>query len=411
MTLACHKIPVNLPNYPNSIELFTGAGGLAIGISNAGFCHQAVIERDSNACETIRSNQQRNIKAVVDWPVFEADVAQFDFTALNVKGEVDLLAGGPPCQPFSQGGKHHGWGDSRDMFPHFFHVVRQLKPKAILIENVKGLLRPSFTQYFEYIILQLTYPEVVQKPDEHWINHLSRLERHHTFGCHNGLSYHVVFRNLNAADYGIPQKRERVFIVGFRSDLGVEWSFPEPTYSQEALLWEQWVTGDYWERHQIPHSQRPDVPRKLDWRIFNLQSSLFPPLTQPWRTVRDAISDLPVPGREESPCSLLNHVFIPGARKYPGHTGSALDEPAKTLKAGVHGVPGGENMLAFYNGEVRYFTVREAARLQTFPDEYFFPHCWTQTMRQLGNAVPVALAEAIASSMRMQLLKGRTTKS
>ena len=389
----------------NSVELFTGAGGLALGISNAGFRHQAAIERDKDACFTIRSNQQRGIQAVADWPVFQADVTQFDFTTLQVKGEIDLLAGGPPCQPFSQGGKHQGWDDSRDMFPQFFRAVRELKPKAILVENVKGLLRSSFSQYFEYIILQLTYPEIVQKPGEDWVDHLSRLEQHHTVGHHDGLSYRVVFRNLNAADYGIPQKRDRVFIVGFRSDLGVEWSFPAPTHSQEAMLWEQWVTGDYWERHRVPLSERPEVPSKQCDRIYNLQSSLFPPLTKPWRTVRDAIWDLPVPGSEEGSSRVLNHVVIPGARKYPGHTGSSLDQPAKTLKAGVHGVPGGENMLAFHTGEVRYFTVREAARLQTFPDEYFFPHCWTQTMRQLGNAVPVALAEMIASSIRTHLLR------
>jgi len=383
----------------NSIELFTGAGGLAIGISNAGFRHQATIECNKDACFTILSNQQRGIQVVADWPVFQADVSQFDFTTLKIKGEIDLLAGGPPCQPFSFGGKHRGWDDSRDMFPQFFRAVRELKPKAILVENVKGLLRSSFSKYFQYIILQLTYPEIVQKPDEDWVEHLSRLEQYHTVGSHDGLSYRVVFRNLNAADYGIPQKRDRVFIVGFRCDLGVEWSFPTPTHSQEAMLWQQWVTGVYWERHPVPHSKRPEVPSKQYSSIDNLQSSLFPPKTLPWRTVRDAIWDLPVPGSEESSSSVLNHVFIPGAKKYPGHTGSPLDEPAKTLKAGVHGVPGGENMLAFHTGEVRYFTVREAARLQTFPDEYFFPHCWTQTMRQLGNAVPVALAFVIASSI------------
>ncbi|NEP56737.1 MAG: DNA cytosine methyltransferase [Symploca sp. SIO2G7] len=389
----------------NSVELFTGAGGLAIGISNAGFRHQAAIERDKDACFTIRSNQKRGIQAVTDWPIFQADVTQFDFTTVQVKGGIDLLAGGPPCQPFSQGGKHQGWDDSRDMFPQFFRAVRELKPKAILVENVKGLLRSVFSQYFEYIILQLTYPEIVQKSGEDWVEHLSRLEQHHTVSQHDGLSYRVVFRNLNAADYGIPQKRNRVFIIGFRSDLSVEWSFPAPTHSQEAMLWEQWVTGDYWERHQVPLSKRPEVPSKQCDRIYNLQSSLFPPVTKPWRTVRDAIGDLPVPDSEESNSFVLNHVLIPGARKYPGHTGSLLDEPAKTLKAGVHGVPGGENMLAFHTGEVRYFTVREAARLQTFPDEYFFPHCWTQTMRQLGNAVPVVFAEVLAASIRRHLLK------
>ena len=117
-----------------------------------------------------------------------------------------------------------------------------------------------------------------------------------------------------------------------------------------------------------------------------------------WQTVRDAISNLPKPSngiREGFP----NHRFQPGARIYTGHTGSSLDSPAKTLKAGDHGVPGGENMLVCPDGTVRYFTVRESARLQTFPDWFLFPCSWTESMRQIGNAVPVHLSEVVANSV------------
>jgi DNA (cytosine-5)-methyltransferase 1 len=120
--------------------------------------------------------------------------------------------------------------------------------------------------------------------------------------------------------------------------------------------------------------------------------------------VRDAIADLPDP--EHSPHkakAISNHRFQSGARSYPGHTGSPLDEPAKTLKAGVHGVPGGENMLLKPTGEVRYFTVRESARLQTFPDDYVFHGSWSETMRQLGNAVPVRLAEMVGKDVARRL--------
>ena len=114
------------------------------------------------------------------------------------------------------------------------------------------------------------------------------------------------------------------------------------------------------------------------------------------------IGDLPDPERGGSDV-FANHIFNPGARQYKGHTGSPLDEPAKTLKAGDHGVPGGENMLRRVDGSVRYFTVREAARLQTFPDEYVFRGAWTEAMRQLGNAVPVRLAEMVARSVAEKL--------
>jgi DNA (cytosine-5)-methyltransferase 1 len=129
------------------------------------------------------------------------------------------------------------------------------------------------------------------------------------------------------------------------------------------------------------------------------------PDTLPWTTIRDAIGDMPDPERQPLLSrGFHNHFFQPGARTYKGHTGSPIDEPAKTLKAGVHGVPGGENMMVLPGGEVRYFTVRESARLQTFPDEFVFHGSWSETMRQLGNAVPVALAARVATTVKHQLL-------
>ena len=203
--------------------------------------------------------------------------------------------------------------------------------------------------------------------------------------------------------YGVPQKRERVIIVGFRSDLGVEWSFPNTTHSLDALLRDQWVSSGYWERHKVPKRKRPSSDRYKE-RIERLRTeqTLFEPEEKPWRTVRDALADLPDP--EQGNCSAFyNHEYTPGARSYTGHTGSPLDEPAKTLKAGDHGVPGGENTLLKPDGSLRYFTVRESARLQTFPDHYVFPGVWTEAMRQLGNAVPVALGEAVAKGIRQKL--------
>ena len=386
-----------------SVELFTGAGGLALGIEKAGFHHDTVVERDKDCCQTIRENQRNGYPLLHGWRLYPGDVRKFDYSA--IEGEVDLLAGGPPCQPFSIGGKHKGPLDKRDMFPQMARAVRELKPRAFMVENVRGLLRESFAKYFEYVTLQLKYPELVSKLDEVWTDHLSRLERHETKGRDKGLHYNLVFQPLNAANYGVPQKRARVIIVGFRADLGVEWSFPDATHSYDALLIDQWVTGDYWERHHVAKKKRPAAPPRLTNRIERLRSesplSLFDP-QKPWRTVRDALEGVPDPETGDR-SRWYNHEQNPGARCYVGHTGSPLDEPAKALKAGDHGVPGGENMLLKPDASLRYFTVRESARLQTFPDDYVLHGAWTEAMRQLGNAVPVLLGETIANGIRERL--------
>lgn len=389
----CHA----LEESPRSVELFAGAGGLGMGISQAGFVPDAVVEWDRYCCDTIRENQARGLDHVSDWPLFERDVRDFQFN--DLKGAIDLVSGGPPCQPFSIGGKHRGHLDDRDMWPQAVRAVRELKPRAFMFENVKGLTRNTFSAYFEYIRLQLSYPELTKTANTSWQEHLARLERHHTKGRTRGLCYRIVTRVLNAADYGVAQKRERVFFVGFRSDLNVEWSFPEPTHSQDALLWSQHHVADYWDRNAVRKRERILSAKALA-RAARLHEA---PLLLPWRTVRDVIGDLPDPENARMASKVSNHKFQAGARSYPGHTGSALDEPAKTLKAGGHGVPGGENMLLRSDGSVRYFTVRESARLQTFPDNFLFHGSWSETMRQLGNAVPVELANLVASSVRRQL--------
>jgi DNA (cytosine-5)-methyltransferase 1 len=200
---------------------------------------------------------------------------------------------------------------------------------------------------------------------------------------------------VNAADYGAAQRRHRVIILGVRRDVA-EWP-PAllPTHSRERLLWDQWISGEYWKRHDM---RMPRIgPDKSDVAIVRrLKESMIIPKGLPWQTVRDAIDGLGEPGSG----SFSNHIPQPGARSYPGHTGSNFDMPAKALKAGVHGVPGGENTLSLPNGKIRYFTVREAARLQGLPDGYEFIGSWSENMRQLGNAVPTQLAEAAATAIR-----------
>lgn len=381
-----------------SIELFAGAGGLGIGLHRAGFHPVKVVERDPYCCDTIRENQRRPGSMVADWALDQGDVRRVDFR--EHEGKVDLISGGPPCQPFSMGGKHKAYDDARDMFPEAVRAVREAKPRAFVFENVKGLTRASFQNYFEYIQLQMRHPEVVARPDEDWTDHHARLEQHHVSGSREGLNYHLVTRLLNAANHGVPQRRERVIFVGFRSDLAEEWHFPREVFSAEALIWSQYGDGSYWDRHKVATKDRPNNSA-LKARAARIGEK---PRDLPWRTVRDAIADLPDPEHQPARArDVTNHRFQPGARSYPGHTGSPLDEPAKTLKAGVHGVPGGENMMLKPTGEVRYFTVRESARLQTFPDDYVFHGSWTETMRQLGNAVPVRLAEIVGRDVERAL--------
>ena len=379
----------------NSIELFAGGGGLALGLHGAGFNPVAVVERDTESCATLRENWLKAMSS--DLQLFDTDIRCVNFQ--KWRDRIDLVSGGPPCQPFSIGGKHRGYRDERDMFPHAVQVVRTVRPKAFIFENVRGLLRKSFAKYFGYVLLQLQYPELPRRDGQTWADHLASLEQHHTAGNENGLQYRVVFQKVNAADYGIPQHRERVVIVGFRWDIQEPWSFPQPTHSKEMLDAAKWLHGTYWDEHHIPQTRRPQTPPNILEKLE--RTEMFLP-TARWRTVRDAFVGLPDPKSSEA-SRIANHKFQPGARKYPGHTGSDLDGPAKTLKAGDHGVPGGENMLANPDGSVRYFTVRESARLQMFPDWYVFQSSWTESMRQIGNAVPVRLATVIGASVAHKL--------
>jgi DNA (cytosine-5)-methyltransferase 1 len=372
-----------------SVEIFAGGGGLALGVRTAGFSHSSLIEWDADSAKTLNHNYRQFGFDNKKEQIFNDDIHNISFS--EYEGRIDLLSGGPPCQPFSIGGKHKAFNDKRDLFSEAARSLAEIRPKAFIFENVRGLLRKNFAKYFSYIILQLTYPEISKNETEKWIEHLAHLEKYHTGATEKSLFYNVIFRLVNAADYGVPQKRERVFIIGFRNDINGNWSFPAATHSEEALNYAKFITKEYWEKHAIKYSgnYRPvDVSR------------FWPPEKKPWVTVRDAISDLPNPTENSV---FFNHKFQDGARAYPGHTGSIMDEPAKTIKAGAHGVPGGENMIVLDDGALRYLTVREAARIQTFPDDYFFPCSWTESMRQIGNAVPVKLGAIVADSIKKTL--------
>ena len=372
------------------IEIFSGAGGLATGLGMSGVNHNAFVEWNPDACKTLRENYDENL-------IFEGDIRDFDFSR---HAGIDIIAGGPPCQPFSLGGKAKGNEDSRDMFPSAIRSIRELLPKVFFFENVKGLLRNSFSEYLQYILLQLRYPTVRNSADD-WRTHVAAINRS-AKSIAAAESYEVSVCLVNAADYGIPQRRERVVIIGVRKDLGREWTLPSPTHSCDALLWDKYVTEEYWQRHNI-------APSNDEFAIFPMQKKaicdkygFFSPELNPWMTIRDALTDVP----EAGACSYFpeEHIIRDGAREYPGHTGSPIDEPSKTIKAGAHGVPGGENMIRFGDGKFRYLTIFEAKRIQTFPDNYRILGSWSEAMRQLGNAVPVKLANIISDSLIRSVL-------
>jgi len=380
--------PIRTPS-PTSIELFTGGGGLAWALHEAGFRHLLVNEIERRACETLEQ---------AGWPLVPGDVHALDFRAFE--GRVDVLAGGVPCQPWSLGGVHGGYDDPRNLWPELFRCVRESRPRAVIAENVRGLLRPSFRPYYEYILNELRLPFEQRVDGEDWRDHDRRLRKALARGATDvSERYDVFCLPVNAADYGVPQIRQRVFVVAFRADLGLaDWQRPPATHSEGALHLDQ-STGGYWSRHGIPPRYDPPMVPAPGVVGSGAEDGLLP-----WRTLRDAVADLPEPlGDKVEHPGWLHHVGWPGARSYPGHTPNVLDRPAKTVKAGVHGVPGGESVLRRDDGSIRYLTVREVARIMTFPDHWRLAGPRGEQMRQLGNAVPPLLGRAMADAVRAAL--------
>lgn len=390
-----------------SIELFTGTGGLAEGLELAGFRHRLAVESYTRACESLRNNRAKDcpdlddaaktIPAVGDsWPLYEGKVQEVDFTRFSEK--IDLLAGGVPCQPWSIAGKKQDIeekiGGERNLWPEMFRVAHESRPKVIIAENVVGLTRPSFEDYYQYILDGLSLPHLTRAEGEEWRHHHERLKKQvKAKGIPAEDRYIVKPAILNAADFGVPQLRKRLFIVAYRADLNLEWKPPRLTHSQSSLI-RDLLNGAYWKRHKI--SPRDDFTSTL--------TAMLPDDRKPWRTVRDAIRGLCEPelNREPSP-GPPHHVGWPDATRYRGHQPSDLDWPSKTVKAGVHGVAGGELTVVDRLGRYRYLTVREVARLMTFEDEWILDGSRGPQMRQLGNAVPVDMAKAVGESVVAQL--------
>lgn len=393
-------------------------------VKDAGFRPLLVNEFAPWACTTLQKNDVRlREEEIVPEPGDDKILVPGDVQELKMgylEGTVDLIAGGPPCQPFSLGGIAKGDEDKRNMFPEMFRAIREIQPKAFICENVRGLLRPSFRPYFEYIKRELELPFEERDPSSTWDVHDALLQATDKSLVDASKRYQVQVVEVNAADYGVPQIRNRVVIVGFREDLGVDMAVfnnaVKPTHSEAALL-HSIQSDEYWENH-------PKVLKRVRKRVkAQLPGSL--PLHDgllPWRTLRDATAGIVngESGLPEVPWEWLDrkqyeamppeHIGWPDARIYPGHTPNVRDRPAKTVKAGVHGVAGGELVVLtddVYPGtdqlRHRYMTVRETARVMTFPDTWALRGPRSEQMRQLGNAVPVLLGKVFAQAVHTTL--------
>ena len=380
-----------------NLEIFAGAGGMTLGLQKAGFQFSHVFEIDPHTCETLRNNHSSN-GGLLHGEVHEEDVSNLNWE--EIRGSIRLLAAGAPCQPFSLAGRHLADKDERNMFPEVLRAIRSLRPQAVMLENVQGLARPSFRPYFEYILRQLEWPSVRPKKEEEWQRHDERISQHRAV-ARDDCEYHVTWALLEAADYGVAQNRRRVFIIATRADITGKFEFPQESNKKEALMLAQ-SNGEYWTNRRLKLPRNRQM-KTISYDLEGLASF------DAWKTVRDAIATLPTPVANESK-SDNNHWLIPGARLYRGHSGSRLDWPSKTIKAGVHGVPGGENIVLLDNGTHRYFTLRETARLQGFPDEFVFCGARLHVTRQIGNAVPVDLAEAIGQKLFHQMTESANSR-
>ena len=328
-------------NY-KSLELFAGAGGLAIGMEKAGFDSILLNEINKFACQTLSSNRPK-------WNVIEGDVAQVNFS--DYRNKVDIVSGGFPCQAFSYAGKKLGFEDTRGtLFFEFARAVKEINPKVILAENVRGILKHENGKTIE------TITNII-----------------------DDLGYKLVSpRVLKAMFYQVPQKRERLIMIGIRKDFSphVEFCWPSP-YSRIMTMRDALKAGELFAT-DVPYSLGQTYPKRKAEILALIPQGGY------WRDLTDELQ------REY----MQKSYFLGG-----GKTGMARrlawDEPSLTLTC----APAQKQTERCHPDETRPLTVREYARIQTFPDDWNFSGSLTDQYKQIGNAVPVNLAYAISRSL------------
>ena len=324
----------------NVLELFAGAGGLAIGLERSGIKCTALNEIDKWACKTLKQNRP-------EWNVLEGDIKDFDFK--KFKGKVDIVTGGFPCQAFSYAGKKLGLEDARGtLFYEFSRVVQEVSPLICIGENVKGLLSHDKGKTLRGMISIL-----------------------------GEIGYNVVpVQVLKAINYNVPQKRERLILVGIRKDINIEYTYPKPSNIVYTLA-DALKKGELFDT-DVPNSEGSKYPEHK-----KVVLDLVPPKGY-WR-------DLPLDIQKE----YMGKSFYLGG----GKTGMARrigwDEPSLTLTCS----PAQKQTERCHPDETRPFTVREYARIQTFPDDWKFAGSISQQYKQIGNAVPCNLGTEIGYSI------------
>lgn len=324
------------------LELFAGAGGLALGMEKAGFESVLLNEIDNHACNTLRENRP-------EWNVVEGDVSNIDFTPYQ--GQIDVLTGGFPCQAFSYAGKKLGFEDTRGtLFYEFARAVKETSPKMFIAENVRGLLNHEGGQ---------TLNTIKQVIDD--------------------LGYDLIEpRVLKAIFFQVPQKRERLFLIGIRKDLSKYISFKWPApFVRIMTLADALKAGELYSE-DVPNSIGQKYPKRKAEILSNVPPGGY------WKDLPDELQ------REY----MMKSYFLGG-----GKTGMARrlswDEPSLTLTCS----PAQKQTERCHPEETRPLTVREYARIQTFPDDWKFSGPMTAQYKQIGNAVPVNLAYAVGRAV------------
>lgn len=325
-----------------SVELFAGGGGLALGLSLAGFSHVLLNEFDKAACNTLRMNRPK-------WNILEGDVRNVDFTPL--RGKVDFLSGGFPCQAFSYAGKQGGFNDTRGtLFFELARAVNEIRPKVFMGENVKGLTSHDNGRTFNTIknaIAELGYTLV--EP-----------------------------RVLKAIMYQVPQKRERLILIAIRNDLAQKASFRWPSpYTQVLTLKDAFYKSIIYDT-DVPQSEGVKYPLKKQ-EVLRLV-----PQGGDWRNLPEDVAK-----------EYMGGSWLLGGGKTGMARRLSLDEPSLTLTCS----PCQKQTERCHPLETRPLTVREYARIQTFPDSWLFAGTMGDKYKQIGNAVPVNLAWAIGRSL------------